>query len=376
MFSDIYSGKRIFITGHTGFKGSWLSAWLLGLGAKVTGFSIGLPSTPANFEALGLSGRVRDLRGDVRNLGQLKDALVEAKPEAVFHLAAQALVRNSYDDPVGTVETNVLGVMNILEAARKISSVKAIVVITSDKCYRNDEWVWGYRETDRLGGADPYSASKGCAELIAHSWFDSFYKTGAACATARAGNVVGGGDWAQDRIVPDCARAWAMGEKVMIRNPGATRPWQHVLEPLSGYLVLGQKLLEKYRTSASFYDPRGQSYNFGPPADINASVEEVVKTLKRFWPNFRSDMNKDSADSKRESRLLKLCCDKALAELDWKATLNFEETMRYTAEWYARYYAENADRDMWNFTQGQIAAYANLALERGLQWARDGEKRI
>lgn len=373
MFGNIYSGRKVFITGHTGFKGSWLSAWLLGLGAEICGYSNSLPSNPANFEALHLADRIRDIHGDVRDLEKLNLAVRENEPEIIFHLAAQALVRYSYADPVGTVETNVLGVMNILEAARQIPSVKAVVIITSDKCYRNNEWVWGYREDDRLGGADPYSASKGCAEIIAHSWFDSFFQKGAACATARAGNVVGGGDWAKDRIVPDCVRAWAAGKAVEIRSPHATRPWQHVLEPLSGYLLLGQKLLDSHQKNDCRY--RGQSYNFGPPADVNAPVGEVVNVLKRFWPGFKSVMDQDNADTRKESTLLKLCCDKALSELNWKATLNFEETMRYTAEWYARYYAEAKEPDMWDFTQGQIAAYVNAGRERGQAWAQgEGQK--
>lgn len=372
MFANTYAGRKIFISGHTGFKGSWLSAWLLGLGAELAGYSNGIPTAPSNFNALRLHDRMRDLRGDVRNLPNLSQACHEFKPEIIFHLAAQALVRSSYADPVSTFETNVLGVLNILECARYLPSLKAVVIITSDKCYRNEEWIWGYRETDRLGGSDPYSASKGCAELTAHSYFDSFFKTGAACATARAGNVIGGGDWALDRIVPDCARAWAAHRPVEIRNPSATRPWQHVLEPLSGYLCLAQQLLEENEKVDESL--RGQSFNFGPAADINQPVSEVVQSLKRYWPDFNSIMDKDPEGLKKESRLLKLCCDKALAELDWKATLNFEETIRYTAEWYARYYAAEPNPDMWTFTQGQIAAYCNTAKERGLAWACDGRK--
>lgn len=363
MFANIYNGRNVFITGHTGFKGSWLSSWLLGLGANVTGFSKDIPSQPSNFEALALTDKINDIRGDVRDLSALSEAMGEARPEVIFHLAAQALVRSSYEDPVNTIETNVLGVMNILEAARKLPSVKAIVIITSDKCYRNDEWVWGYRETDRLGGSDPYSASKGCAEIVAHSYFDSFYQTGAACATARAGNVIGGGDWAKDRIIPDCARAWSEKRAVEIRNPSATRPWQHVLEPLSGYLVLGQKLLEAPREEG----PHGQSYNFGPPADVNKSVGQVVTALTPYWRGFYSVLGAVPENAKKESTLLKLCCDKALAELDWKATLNFEETMAYTAKWYEKYYS--GDNDMWAFTQEQISDYEGRAKERGLAWA-------
>ena len=277
MFANAYQGRRVFVTGHTGFKGSWLAAWLTRLGATVAGFSDGIPTEPSHFAAMHLGAHLEDLRGDIRDRQGMVDAVRRFKPEVVFHLAAQALVRKSYEDPAGTFEANMLGTMNVLEAVRACPSVRAVVMITSDKCYRNDGWVWGYRETDHLGGADPYSASKGCAEIIAHSYFQSFFKEGPACATVRAGNVIGGGDWAQDRIVPDCARAWAEGRAVQIRSPWATRPWQLVLEPLSGYLWLGARLLDNGNAP---FDPRGQAYNFGPAADVNNTVAEVVEP----WP--------------------------------------------------------------------------------------------
>lgn len=363
MFRNAYQGRRVFVTGHTGFKGSWLCAWLLGLGAEVYGYANGIPTTPAHFEALSLAERMRDFRGDVRDGAALAQALDKARPEIVFHLAAQALVRPAYDDPLHTFETNVLGTLNVLEAARRRPEIKTLVVITSDKCYRNEEWIWGYRENDRLGGDDPYSASKGCAELIANSYFQSYFREGAACATTRAGNVIGGGDWAKDRIVPDCARAWHEDRAVEIRSPDATRPWQLVLEPISGYLWLAALL---------FLSPNGiwrnQAYNFGPPADVKNTVREVVENLGRNWPGFRQRLNSMADEARRESALLKLCCDKALAQLNWKATLDFDETIRFTAEWYSRYYASPGS--MWDFTQGQIAAYANLATLRGLEWTR------
>ena len=225
MFADAYKGRRVLVTGHTGFKGSWLAAWLTRLGAVVAGFADGVPTSPSHYEAMGLGTHLEaDLRGDIRDREGMVRALRQFRPEVVFHLAAQALVRKSYEDPAATFEANALGTLNVLEAVRACPDVRAVVMITSDKCYRNDEWVWGYRETDHLGGSDPYSASKGCAEIIAHSYFTSFFKDGPACATVRAGNVIGGGDWAQDRIVPDCARAWAAGEPVRIRSPWATRP--------------------------------------------------------------------------------------------------------------------------------------------------------
>lgn len=370
MFANLYAGKKVFITGHTGFKGSWLCAWLLSLGADVAGYSNGIPTMPSNFEALGLGDKIFDMRGDVRDAAALAQAIQSYNPDVVFHLAAQALVRDSYDDPAATFETNMLGTLNILEAGRHCHALKAAVLITSDKCYRNVEWVWGYREADALGGADPYSASKGCAEIIAHSYFDSFYQEGAACATARAGNVIGGGDWAKDRIVPDCARAWHAKKPVILRNPGATRPWQHVLEPLSGYLWLGARLLDNNAGGNNFYNPRGQSYNFGPPSDVTNSVAEVAEDLRRSWPGFQVEIDREKDCVRKECGLLKLCCDKALAHLDWRAALDFEETIRYTAEWYARYYAEGGNADMWEFTLGQIAAYANAAQNRDLVWAK------
>ena len=245
MFENIYKGKRVLITGHTGFKGSWLCTWLLDLGATVAGFSVDIPTEPSHFEALGLSARIENFKGDVRNKSSLDEAMNKFRPDIVFHMAAQSLVRKSYEDPILTFETNSIGTLNLLDCLRDHPSVIAAILITSDKCYENVEWIWGYRENDRLGGKDPYSASKACAEIISKVYMETFFKEkGPSIATTRAGNVIGGGDWALDRIVPDCARAWSKGEKVEIRNPNATRPWQHVLEPLSGYLVLGQKLLQ------------------------------------------------------------------------------------------------------------------------------------
>ena len=367
MFANAYAGRRVFITGHTGFKGSWLAAWLMRLGATVAGFSDGVPSQPSHFAATGLGSHLDDMRGDIRNRDALVRAVRDFKPDIVFHLAAQALVRKSYEDAPSTFEANILGTLNMLEAIRACPSVAAGVFITSDKCYRNDEWVWGYRETDHLGGEDPYSASKGCAEIVAHSYFKSFFRDGPACATVRAGNVVGGGDWAADRIVPDCARAWAAEQAVQIRSPWATRPWQLVLEPLSGYLWLGAHLLGK--TSGPFA-VQGEAYNFGPAADVNNTVAEVVRALSLHWPGFRHQMNDGGHAGMKECTLLKLCCDKALAHLGWKATLNFEETIRYTAEWYHCFYrgGKGSPSPMLDFSLGQIAAYCNTAEQREQVW--------
>lgn len=369
MFANAYKGRRVFVTGHTGFKGSWLAAWLTQLGATVAGYSLEIPTQPSHFEAMNLAKHVEDLRGDIRSREDLVTAMKRFRPDVVFHLAAQALVRKSYEDPVTTFEANMLGTMNVLEAVRQTPSVAAVVMITSDKCYRNDEWVWGYRETDHLGGADPYSASKGCAEIIAHSYFQSFFAQGPACATVRAGNVIGGGDWALDRIVPDCARAWANNTSVQIRSPWATRPWQLVLEPLSGYLLLGSRLLDN---GDSPFNPRGQAYNFGPAADVNNTVAEVVEALGRHWPGFRHEMDLSGQAGMKECTLLKLCCDKALAHLGWKATLTFDETIRYTAEWYHRFYKGEGNKAsaMLEYSLGQISAYVNAAEQRGQIWTK------
>ena len=370
MFANIYAGRNCLVTGNTGFKGSWLSAWLLSLDANVTGYALDAPTAPACYDELGLERRMQTTRGDVRNLETLAATVKKNRPEIIFHLAAQALVRESYRDPLATFQTNMLGTLNVLEAARHCDFVRAIVIITSDKCYRNDEWVFGYRETDSLGGADPYSASKGCAELISHSYFQSFFQeSGPACATVRAGNVIGGGDWARDRIVPDCARAWHDKKPVQVRNPQATRPWQHVLEPLSGYLWLGARLLDNSIGAHSAYQARGESFNFGPPGEAIHSVGEVVESLARVWNGFSFNLAAADPSAPRESGLLKLCCDKSLAFLDWKATLDFEETIRYTADWYSRFYAGAKNDEMWRYTLGQIAAYANAAQNRGLAWA-------
>ncbi|MDR3174942.1 MAG: CDP-glucose 4,6-dehydratase [Desulfovibrio sp.] len=379
MFDNVYKGLRVFITGHTGFKGFWLTTWLLELGAETAGWSCGVPTEPSGFRALGLERRISHFDGDMRDRKGLEAALKAFAPDIVFNLAAQALVRKSYADPVETFAVNAAGTLNLLEAARNTPSVKALVLITSDKCYRNDEWVFGYRETDRLGGKDPYSASKACAEIIAHSYFHSFFAAGPLrAATARAGNVIGGGDWAEDRIVPDCARAFAEKRPVSIRNPEATRPWQHVLEPLSGYLHLGARLLRENTPKGRGL--HGESFNFGPPAEVKASVGDLAKALLRYWPGFSLSADPDGPDQnreKKESTLLKLCCDKALALLDWKAVLSFAETVRFTALWYDSYYRGpdemekgGAAPDMYALTVGQIGDYCALAQERKLAWTR------
>lgn len=363
MFNDYYNGKKILITGHTGFKGSWLSQWLLDLGAELAGFSLNIPTTPSNFEVLGLGKNMQHYVGDVRDLNELKRVLNDFKPEIVFHLAAQSLVRLSYNNPKKTFDTNMGGTVNILEAIRQTVSVNTAVLITSDKCYENVEWEWGYRENDRLGGKDPYSASKACAEIAVNSYIQSFFKhkDSANIATTRAGNVIGGGDWAQDRIVPDCIRAWSLGEKPKIRSPFSTRPWQHVLEPLSGYLTLGSLM------GAGRAHIAGEAFNFGPSADVNQPVSVLIEQMKQTWKDSEWENVSGIDNDKKEATLLKLSCDKALNRLNWLPTMSFNESVNMTAEWYKSYYSK--DRDMRKLTIEQIRFYETLAKERHRSWA-------
>jgi CDP-glucose 4,6-dehydratase len=363
MFKGQYKGKRVLVTGHTGFKGSWLCAWLLQMGAEVCGFSIGIPTSPANFEVLGLKSKIKHIKGDVRDYDKLLQTMLRFKPEIVFHLAAQSLVRLSYSDPMTTFATNVMGTMNVLECVRQCQSVRAGVMITSDKCYRNVEWTWGYRENDKLGGEDPYSASKGCAELIIYSYMNSFFKDGPMIASGRAGNVIGGGDWAADRIVPDAVRAWSEGKPVIIRNPDATRPWQHVLEPLSGYLLLGERLLE------GDYAASGEAFNFGPASAVNQSVGQLLSSMAMFWHGAGWKVKKSDSKDKKEAVLLKLCCDKALNLLGWSAILSFEKTASMTVDWYRKFYNEKNKVSMLDVTIRQIEDYCAAARDKRLAWA-------
>lgn len=364
MFAGVYSGRRVLVTGHTGFKGSWLCAWLLKLDAKVAGFSLGEPTIPANFGVLRLQERLAHFQGDVREAAALEEVIKLWQPEIVFHLAAQSLVRRSYGQPVETFTTNALGTLQVLECLRQAAGVRVGVIITSDKCYQNQEWTWGYRENDRLGGEDPYSASKACAELICQAYQHSYFQTatGPWVATTRAGNVIGGGDWAPDRIVPDCIRAWAAGQPVRVRQSQATRPWQHVLEPLSGYLWLGARLWHR--------DPglRGESFNFGPSALINESVAELIANLVSYWPGATWEVDTSGQAGQKESTLLKLCCDKVLNHLGWRAILSFAETIRLTAEWYRTYY-EMGPEPIYALTFRQIEEYQERARRLSIRWA-------
>jgi len=362
---QLFSKKRILVTGHTGFKGSWLAAWLTQLGAKVTGVALDPPSDPSHFEVAGLAGAVDDRRVDIRTGGALKEIVEAVQPDFVFHLAAQALVRRSYEDPVLTYETNVRGTIHVLEALRELHKPCTAVLITSDKCYNNVEWVWGYRETDALGGPDPYSASKAGADIAIRSYVKSFFskpESPVRIAVGRAGNVIGGGDWAADRIVPDCVRAWSRNEVVELRNPQATRPWQHVLEPLSGYLALAAELTVRPEL-------HGDAFNFGPAVQQNHTVLELVERMGRYWEQVRWKDISGQDSGPYESGLLKLNCDKALHLLKWQALLDFEQTVKFTADWYKRYY-QNPRRSMLDVTLGQISEYSEIAKEKGLKWAQ------
>ncbi len=366
MFGSIYKDKKVLITGNTGFKGSWLSMWLLKLGAKVYGFSLDLPSDISMFEELKIEDKISHFKGDVRELDSVIDIVNEVKPDFIFHLAAQALVSVSYSEPIETITTNVIGTTNILEALRHINQKCTCILITSDKCYDNVEWEWGYKETDLLGGKDIYSGSKGSAELMIKSYFHSYFtkaESKVKLATARAGNVIGGGDWARDRIVPDCMRAWSKNEIVEIRSPNSTRPWQHVLEPLSGYLSLAQKL----HTGDNI---NGESFNFGPMAQSNHTVENILHELCRHWKiqDYSTAYSITDNIKFHEAGLLKLNCDKALFYLKWLPTLNYELLIEYTGSWYYNYYKNK--EDMFNYTFNQIDHYENIASNKKIEWTK------
>lgn len=364
-------GRRVLVTGHTGFKGSWLSAWLVALGAEVTGLSLGVPTEPALFDMMGLRDAVRHLDGDVRDAAAVREAVRVARPEVVLHLAAQPVVSVSYEDPLTTFSTNVMGTVTLAAALTERAEPCAAVFVTSDKCYENVEWVWGYRETDRLGGKDVYSASKAAAEIALHAWRHSFLPSGHAVrmATARAGNVIGGGDWAKDRIVADCIRAWQAGRRVPVRSPRATRPWQHVLEPLSGYLVLACGLLGA--VDAGGTSPlHGEAFNFGPHEARSVPVLEVLHRLATAYGH------PDPADAHEvvgdvpfhEAGLLRLDCAKAQQVLAWRGVLTHDEAVALTGTWY-RQALDAGPAQVRALTLGQIDRYTDLAADRGAAWA-------
>jgi CDP-glucose 4,6-dehydratase len=354
-----WRGKKVFLTGHTGFKGSWMSLWLERLGAKVTGYSLPPPTTPSLFETASVAAGMRSITGDVCDLPHLKQAVGESEPEIVFHMAAQSLVRASYQDPILTYRTNVMGTANLLESIRTAKSVRAVVVITTDKCYENRNWVWGYREIDRLGGHDPYSNSKACAELVVSAYRDSFFQHGGdhacplALASARAGNVIGGGDWARDRLIPDAIRSFAEGRSLKIRNPQATRPWQHVLEPLRGYLMLAQSLNEQGSAFAS-------AWNFGPKPDDAQPVRWIVERIVSSWSS-PATWEIDGGEHPHEAQMLQLDWSKAAQQLGWRPALDVADALALTIDWYCDFLGGKNAREK---CLEQIAAYCSKA-DRG-----------
>lgn len=365
LFGNIYRNKKVLVIGNTGFKGSWLTAWLLELGAEVYGISNGIPTNPSHFKVARMNEHVHHFDANILDAELINKIIHHVKPDFVFHLAAQALVRLSYKEPLNTLNTNIMGTAHILEALRTMDYPCNAVIITSDKCYDNVEWAWGYRENDPLGGKDPYSASKGAAELVIRTYANSYFadkNSPVKIVSARAGNVIGGGDWAEDRIVPDCMSAWSQKKVVEIRNPGATRPWQHVLEPLSGYLSLGERL-------ATNSVLNGESFNFGPSADQNYTVGKLIEAMEQHWKNIQWKDVSGTEKQVYEAGLLKLCCDKALSLLHWNPALNFQETVRLTVKWYRNYY-EQKEADIFMFTQKQIKEYTITARDREVAWTK------
>lgn len=357
-FGGAYSGRRVLLTGHTGFKGSWLALWLQALGAEVHGIALPPETSPSHWELLGLDMDSRYL--EIRDPHAVRDAVADIRPEVVLHLAAQPLVRRSYRSPLQTWETNVMGTAHVLEACRQAGGVAALVVVTTDKCYENREWVWGYRETDPLGGYDPYSASKAGAELVAASYRRAFFSAPEAplLATARAGNVIGGGDWSEDRLIPDLMRAIASGQPLAIRSPEATRPWQHVLECLAGYLALGQRLLAGDSSCA-------EAWNFGPGPEGNFAVRDVLEALRRSWPQLSWVCHDQPRP--HEATLLQLECSKARFHLGWQPAWSFEEGLAATAEWY-RSWLERGQV----ISRVQLARYVSSARDKRVPWADCG----
>lgn len=361
MFGGFYRGKSVLVTGHTGFKGSWLALWLYELGAKVTGFALSPNTEPSHFGLIGLKTLVRHIEGDIRDLNAIERAFELAKPELVFHLAAQALVRDSYDDPKTTFDTNIGGTVNVLEAIRHCPTVKAVVIVTSDKCYENKEWVWGYREDDRMGGHDPYSASKGATEIVCSAYRRSFFdKEGRGphpgVATARAGNVIGGGDWAKDRIIPDCIRALSRGEPIIVRNPNATRPWQHVLDPLSGYLHLAVRLWENPEILSG-------GWNFGPRTSDQITVRDLAERFIASWGKGAIHIPNTDKKAPHEAHLLQLSIEKAALKLQWHPVLDSTSSIDWTVDWYKFWHEHN--RNLQKLSVRQIRDFHKRVLKNG-----------
>jgi CDP-glucose 4,6-dehydratase len=354
MDAAFWHGKRVFLTGHTGFKGGWLSLWLQQLGAEVTGYALEAPTTPSLFEVARVARGMVSIIGDVRDGEALKHAMAQARPEIVIHMAAQPLVRYSYANPVETYATNVMGVVNLLEAVRATPGVRSVVNVTSDKCYENREWPWGYRENEAMGGYDPYSNSKGCAELVTAGYRSSFFNAekyaehGIALGSGRAGNVIGGGDWAMDRLIPDMLRAIGAGQPVMIRNPHSIRPWQHVLEPLSGYLTLAEKLYTEGPVHA-------EGWNFGPHDTDAKPVEWIIERMTQEW-GAGASWSLDGQNHPHEATYLKLDCSKARGQLGWHPRWDIGQTIAKIVEWHKAF---DQGLDMRELSQAQITTYQN-----------------
>jgi CDP-glucose 4,6-dehydratase len=370
-FANTFQGKRVLVTGHTGFKGSWLCEWLLGLGAKVTGLALGPTTDPALFSQLGLQHRLDHRIGDIQDRATVQNVISEVQPDFVFHLAAQPLVRLSYKQPVETYSVNVMGTVHVLDALRNLRKQCAAVMITTDKCYENREWLHAYREEDPLGGYDPYSSSKAAAEIVIGAFRRSFFppqnREGVKIASARAGNVIGGGDWAQDRIIPDAMRALRASEAIPVRNPAATRPWQHVLEPLSGYLWLAAALAAPsllQRPSAEIFSG---AFNFGPGLASNRTVVELIEAALTFRSGNWVDQSDPNAV--HEANLLNLSTDKAFHLLRWQPVWDFRETVAQTVRWYLT--ADQQQSDLLELTREQIRGYQNGARSLGLAWAAE-----
>lgn len=350
-----WQGRRVFLTGHTGFKGGWLAFWLSRLGAKVRGYALNPNTEPNVFTLASLASMVEDVRGDIRDYANLERTMRDFAPEVVFHMAAQAIVRRSYSDPLGTYATNAMGTVNVLEAVRNVPSVRAVVCVTTDKVYQNQEWVWPYRETDALGGFDPYASSKACAEIISAAYRASFFSNevlqghAVALATARAGNVIGGGDWSEDRLIPDLVRGFCSRQRVLIRRPEAIRPWQFVLDPLHGYLILAERLLGEGRKFSS-------AYNFGPGEEDSWCVEQIASKLVRIWGEGVS-WTRDGDVGAHEAHHLRLDASKARFELGWEPRLKIETGLEWTMDWYRSW---RDGKDMAKFTAKQIEEYETL----------------
>jgi CDP-glucose 4,6-dehydratase len=348
---NFWKSKQVFVTGHTGFKGAWLCLWLQRLGAKVTGFSLPPPTNPSLFEVAEVGDGMSSVIGDIRDLSQLRNAIKAQPPDVLFHMAAQSLVRRSYAEPIDTYSTNVMGTAHVLEAIRGLKTVRAVVIVTSDKCYENREWVWGYRENDRLGGYDPYASSKACAELVTAAYRRSFFSDDASgrtsVATVRAGNVIGGGDWAEDRLIPDAVRAFCAKRELLIRSPEAVRPWQFVLEPLCGYLMLAEKLSGSGRDHAD-------AWNFGPSAGSVATVEEVATILSKRWGE-QAGWKAGERSKLKETRALNLDSSKSNTLIEWIPVLSLQDTLEWTVEWYKSWHAGARMRML---SESQIQRYA------------------